>query len=410
MVVGRELRVPAIGVDLTVDFLEQDPASDRDAAAARAQFRQRAAGDVEGQRFTGQVRIRAEVPRQVVLDVRELPVQCQQQIDDPRGAAGRIAGGGRREKMERPEPRERSKTQLQHAGPVDALQRRVGGQPVFELVDECVVVARFAGELMRAGERQPVLVPVDLPDHLVVARLRRQVRDRRPVTGRSLAIVNRILVPRRRSAEPEVAIAEEIVASREHAVGPAGGVRRGVGKAPRDSRRQRIERTRIERESRRRGSRNGDASVRCADAQSPSRSERCACESSGLPAPGASSDARVATPPARRRDGRADASGGLAQLAREAEAQLLAVHRSSVVRISTSRRQSVSQLVARHSPSTRCARSRGRANSGRLVIARRVDHPPIERHPLRAHRFPAVLLAALPSRRRQPGAQRRARR
>src|SRR6185436_3146766 len=47
MVVSRELRVPALAVDLTVDFIEQDPASERDAAIARAQFGQGTPGDVE---------------------------------------------------------------------------------------------------------------------------------------------------------------------------------------------------------------------------------------------------------------------------------------------------------------------------------------------------------------------------
>ena len=40
------------------------------------------------------------------------------------------------QKVHRPHPRHRPEAQFQHAGPVDARQRRIGCEPLFELRDD----------------------------------------------------------------------------------------------------------------------------------------------------------------------------------------------------------------------------------------------------------------------------------
>ena len=43
----------------------------------------RSAGDVKRQRFSQQVRVRAEIVREVVFDVRQLPLERDEQVDQP---------------------------------------------------------------------------------------------------------------------------------------------------------------------------------------------------------------------------------------------------------------------------------------------------------------------------------------
>ena len=173
--------------------------------AASRELGPRAAAHVERERLAEQVRVRAEVPRQVPLDVPQLRVEAEQQIDEPRRFARHVAV---REELDRPRPGDRSKREFERAGPVHADQRRVRRHPAGRLRDEAGAIPLIAGEPPRAPERQPVLVPVQLPDHLVVARRRIEIRHVGPEAARRAAARHRIEVPvggaatRRRNRRP----------------------------------------------------------------------------------------------------------------------------------------------------------------------------------------------------------------
>ncbi len=77
MIVSRALGVSTVGVYLTADLLQQNVAASPDPAIAGRELRQRETDDVQCERLAGQVRVGAEVARQVVLDVRELSVERQ---------------------------------------------------------------------------------------------------------------------------------------------------------------------------------------------------------------------------------------------------------------------------------------------------------------------------------------------
>ena len=93
VVVERSLDVAAVGADLARHLLDQDAAAERRPRRRAAQLGQRAAGDVEGERFAEQVRVGAEVGRQVLLDERA--------AGDRGRAADRRATGARRSRRGR---------------------------------------------------------------------------------------------------------------------------------------------------------------------------------------------------------------------------------------------------------------------------------------------------------------------
>ena len=87
-------------------------------------------------------------------------------------------------------------------------------QPVG-LRDDAAAVSRIAGEPPGAAERQPVLVPVQLPDHLVVARRRIEVRHVGPEAARRAAARHRdpgaSRSRRSRAVEAQPLVSEQVV-------------------------------------------------------------------------------------------------------------------------------------------------------------------------------------------------------
>lgn len=207
----------------------------RAARAAGAQLGKGLRDRVESKRFAREVRVRAEVIRQVVLDVRELPIERDQQIHQPWRLVGRRIGG---EQFHGPRPRQSPKRRLEHAGPVDTVFGRIRLDPALELGDEGVTIPALAREPVRTPECAPVLVPVQLPDDLVIAARRIEIRNGCPELQRSGDAVYRVPMPVRRCAAIDITIAEQIVpASRERIAAPAS-VPSGVGKAFADNARE----------------------------------------------------------------------------------------------------------------------------------------------------------------------------
>src|SRR5439155_10442220 len=121
MIVRRALAVAAVPTHLTRDFGHQDPAAQPLAMRAPGERRDRTPADVEGKRLAEQVRVRAEVVREVVLDLSQLSIERKQEIDDPWRS---IVAIRIREEVERPDPGQRPDAELEHARPVDAGERR----------------------------------------------------------------------------------------------------------------------------------------------------------------------------------------------------------------------------------------------------------------------------------------------
>src|SRR4051812_25826208 len=118
MVVRGPFEVSAVAGNLPGDFGQENTPARRHTPGASGKLGQRGTADVERQRFPEEVRVRAEIPRKVAFDVRELEIQGEQQVDDPRRGACRRLAIVRGEQGERPDPRYGSKRDLEHACPV----------------------------------------------------------------------------------------------------------------------------------------------------------------------------------------------------------------------------------------------------------------------------------------------------
>src|SRR5580704_452042 len=72
-----------------------------------------------------------------------------------------------------PDPRQRAECDFERTGPVSPAMKRVGDDPAFELRANFVQVAHVARQQIGLRQNNQVLVAVQFPDRLVVARARR---------------------------------------------------------------------------------------------------------------------------------------------------------------------------------------------------------------------------------------------
>ena len=167
----------------------------------------------------------------------ELTIERDEQVDEPRRsspASFRLQPDVLDEEVDRPQPRERPEPELEHARPVDADERRVRVEPARELREQRGRDSGVAGQPEGAAEREPVLMPIQLPDDLVIAARRIEVRHRRPERARARggrapdrdASRAGQCRPGRwgRASKRRAAIAEQIVFAGDDAIGARGGV------------------------------------------------------------------------------------------------------------------------------------------------------------------------------------------
>ena len=228
MVVRRALAVAAVRRNLAINLVDEDAAAQRRAATARRQLRQRLARHVERQRLADQMGVRAEVVRQVALDVRELAVEGEEQVDRPRQP---VVDRRIDEEIDRPEPGQRPNAELEHARPVDPDERRIRVKPACELLEARGAIPAIARQPERPAELRPVLMPIQFPDDLVIAARGIEKRDGRPESPRRAAVVDGIELPVRGLAvggESEASIPEQIVGAGEQTIGASGGMAAAV--------------------------------------------------------------------------------------------------------------------------------------------------------------------------------------
>src|SRR5206468_3641272 len=122
--------------------------------------------------------------------------------------------------VQRPRPSDRAKGKLETARPVHATLRRIGLDPFLDLSRERGCVTLVAGEPVRLSKAHEVLMPVQLPDDLVIAdeRLGKE-RDPTPVLVRCPNAAEWIDRPVDRTPEVEPRAAEEIEPSLHRALG-----------------------------------------------------------------------------------------------------------------------------------------------------------------------------------------------
>src|SRR5688500_20181722 len=107
----------AVGDDLPVDLVEQDAAAEGRPAAAAGKVGQCQPADIERQCFACQMRVRAEVVREILLEMREVRVESHEEVDEPwapRRSGGTLVGV-REQEMKRPDPGERTEAEFERA-------------------------------------------------------------------------------------------------------------------------------------------------------------------------------------------------------------------------------------------------------------------------------------------------------
>ena len=77
----RALHVPAVRKNLSIDLLQKDSTSRGHPAFAGRELREGLAHDIQSQRFTREVRVRTEVIREVMFDMRQLPIDGDEGVD-----------------------------------------------------------------------------------------------------------------------------------------------------------------------------------------------------------------------------------------------------------------------------------------------------------------------------------------
>ncbi len=365
MVVRGSLGVTAVLAHLRLRFLQQHFAPAIGPARGGREFWQRAPADVEREGFSREMRVGAEVEREIALHVRQLLRDREERVNHPGRLVTMVVLCDGGEEGQRPEPGEHADRQFEHARPIGARQRRVGVEPAAELRSKGIVVDAAAGERERTPEGEPVLMPVELPDHLVIAEGRVKIRHRSPVDPRHATAVDGIAMPVDRESDADVAMPEERVPTRCDLACPACRVVGCAGKVRRDSCGESGDVAWIEREGRRAFR---EMPCECAvrrvmiaarhglPREIPVRSIRHVTHvCSQLPAI-----------PARRRQCESGALAQFAQLAAQPKRRLRAIHRHE---------------------SAENASSHAVPGAG---IGRRIGHASIERQPLSADRVPAI--------------------
>src|SRR5580698_10871910 len=95
-----------------------------------------------------------------------------------------------------PDPGQGAKGDFERAGPVGPAMKRVGRDPAFELRLNFVPMASVAGQQIRLGQDNQVLMTVQFPDQLVVARAGRvEVRYAAEVDGAGFNAARIIAAP-----------------------------------------------------------------------------------------------------------------------------------------------------------------------------------------------------------------------
>src|SRR3712207_4557576 len=130
--------------------------------------------------------------------------------------------------MIHPDPRQTPECNLERAGPIDAIRIRVLRAPIAPKQFEGVEKLRVATVQPGAREQHQVLMPAQLPNHLVVAGLLEiEIRDAEPRKVWRPDTVHRIEMPVDAAvAEGQPSISEQIEATLSN---PARAFDDGIG-------------------------------------------------------------------------------------------------------------------------------------------------------------------------------------
>ncbi len=166
LIPGRLLEIDAVAEDLPIEFGDEYLLADGPPAFGALENAELRPEVEESEGLARQMRVRAVIRRKVFFKMPSVLVQELQRLLEKLGRqAVRSA-----EEMKRPDPRYRAQGDLEAAHPIDTVARRVLRHPTLKMACEGRGVTLLAGQKIRDAEREEMLVAVDLPNDLLVAR------------------------------------------------------------------------------------------------------------------------------------------------------------------------------------------------------------------------------------------------
>src|SRR3954471_11394528 len=132
LVIARLLEVHAVGTNVSLDLLSQDAPTETPPAARAPQLWEKRAEIDETERLSGQMRVGAEICREIAFDVQAVSVQ----YGNGSGAYGIREVARVAKECQRPDPGNRAKRYLEAARPIHAARRWVFIHPADELTRE----------------------------------------------------------------------------------------------------------------------------------------------------------------------------------------------------------------------------------------------------------------------------------
>ena len=207
VVIRGLLEVGPIGPHVFLQLLDEDcppsalpPPGTAELGKQRAQIQQ-------AERLAREVGVGAVVGRWVRLDVSTLQVEKLEHLEEHR----RRETWRGPEEVQPPNPRDHSKGHLKAAGPIHSALRGIRAHPVHQVLDERRCVALVARIPIGLPEGYEILLPIELPDQLVVScDLRVQVIDAAPMPVARPRSRCWVPVPIDRVAEIQVGMPQEV--------------------------------------------------------------------------------------------------------------------------------------------------------------------------------------------------------
>ena len=217
MVIRGLFDVRPIGPHLLVQLLDEDRPPDAPPPRGVAELREQRPQIEQREGLPREVRIGAVVGRQIRLDVSPMQQdELQRALERSRGEARGVP-----KEIEPPDPGNHSERQLKTARPVDPALGWIGVHPGHQVVDECRGVVLVAGIPIGFPECREVLMPIQLPGQLVLARdVGIQMIDPAPVCQPGPQAGHRIPVPVDRGAKVQTGAAEQVELPLTNTLGP----------------------------------------------------------------------------------------------------------------------------------------------------------------------------------------------
>src|SRR5581483_270224 len=163
VIVSGLLKVTAVFAHLRRNLLFENSAAFELPSARAWKFRQQPSDCVQGHRFAQQMRVRRKIQREITLEKPCVTVDSIEQL--PAGNITQPVAG----QVKNPDPGQRAERNFERARPIDAAQVWIGRKPACKLRLDFPEKLTALRQSKGLRQKDQVLMPVQLPDKLMIA-------------------------------------------------------------------------------------------------------------------------------------------------------------------------------------------------------------------------------------------------